>query len=379
VDYLKYDNCNSGPSTPMVRYPVMRDALNATGRHIFFSMCEWGVDNPATWAPQVGNSWRTTGDISDNWASMLNNFDQNNDWFKQAGPGGWNDPDMLEVGNGGMTNTEYISHFSLWAIAKAPLLIGCDVTKMDSATLAILTNEEVIAVNQDPLGVQGSKVATFPPPPQNITNLSPVVGEKCDGSKIQQWTYNSDDKTIRHVQSGLCLDIPQCSKSAGTALDLFQCHVGSPNQECNSLNQQWKLNSNSTITSELDGQCVDLYDFNGPTVQTYDCNGGANQEWKYDDNAKTFASGSTCLTVGASGNLEVYAGPLADKSIAVVLLNRAYVSATITANWADIGLVASTKANVRDLWQKRDVGTYSGSYSATVASHGVVMLKISPQ
>ena len=158
VDYLKYDNCNNDGIDPKVRYPVMRDALNKTGRPIFFSMCEWGVEDPATWAPLVGNSWRTTGDISDNWDSMITRADQNNLWAAYAGPGGWNDPDMLEVGNGGMTTTEYETHFSLWCLMKAPLLIGADVRNMSADTLRILTNVEVIAVNQDPRGAQGRKV-----------------------------------------------------------------------------------------------------------------------------------------------------------------------------------------------------------------------------
>jgi len=89
-------------------------------------MCEWGVDNPATWAPEVGNSWRTTRDISDNWASMIQGVDSNDQWNKYAAPGGWNDPDMLEVGNGGMTSEEYKTQFSLWCLVKAPLLIGCN-------------------------------------------------------------------------------------------------------------------------------------------------------------------------------------------------------------------------------------------------------------
>eukprot|EP01084_Bolivina_argentea_P286209 490954_1 len=123
VDYLKYDNCNSG-STPMQqRYNTMRDALNATGRQIFFSMCSWGGDNVDYWGNNTGNSWRTTGDISDKWSSMLSNWDHNGP-ASSASPGGWNDPDMLEVGNGGMSTTEYMTHFSLWCIGKAPLLIG---------------------------------------------------------------------------------------------------------------------------------------------------------------------------------------------------------------------------------------------------------------
>ena len=121
-------------------------------------MCEWGVEDPATWSGTVGNSWRTTGDISDNWRSMVGNLNLNDRWWNFSGPGHWNDPDMLEVGNGGMTNDEYQAHFSLWALIKSPLLIGCDVTKMSPQTAAILTNAEVIALSQDDLGVQGHRV-----------------------------------------------------------------------------------------------------------------------------------------------------------------------------------------------------------------------------
>ncbi|KAF8014757.1 hypothetical protein BT93_H0531 [Corymbia citriodora subsp. variegata] len=158
VDYLKYDNCNNPGTSPKERYPVMSKALLNSGRKIFFSLCEWGQEDPATWASSVGNSWRTTDDISDQWDSMTSRADQNDKWASYAGPGGWNDPDMLEVGNGGMTTEEYRSHFSIWALVKAPLLIGCDVRSMDNTTLMLLSNKEVIAVNQDSLGVQGKKV-----------------------------------------------------------------------------------------------------------------------------------------------------------------------------------------------------------------------------
>ncbi|PSR93252.1 Alpha-galactosidase [Actinidia chinensis var. chinensis] len=158
VDYLKYDNCYNLGIKPKERYPPMRDALNATGRTIFYSLCEWGVDDPALWAGKIGNSWRTTEDINDSWASMTTIADLNDKWAAYAGPGGWNDPDMLEVGNGGMTYQEYQAHFSIWALMKAPLLVGCDVRNMTAETFEILSNKEVIAVNQDPLGVQGRKV-----------------------------------------------------------------------------------------------------------------------------------------------------------------------------------------------------------------------------
>lgn len=158
VDYLKYDNCYNLGIDPKKRYPPMRDALNSTGRTIFYSLCEWGVEDPALWARGVGNSWRTTDDINDTWVSMTTIADLNDKWAAYAGPGGWNDPDMLEVGNGGMTFKEYRSHFSIWALMKAPLLIGCDVRNMTAETLELVSNKEVIAVNQDPLGVQGRKV-----------------------------------------------------------------------------------------------------------------------------------------------------------------------------------------------------------------------------
>lgn len=158
IDYLKYDNCYNDESKPTVRYPVMTRALMKAGRPIFFSLCEWGDMHPAKWGAKVGNSWRTTGDITDNWESMISRADMNEVYAELARPGGWNDPDMLEVGNGGMTKNEYIVHFSLWAISKAPLLLGCDLRNVTKETLEIVSNKEVITVNQDSLGVQAKKV-----------------------------------------------------------------------------------------------------------------------------------------------------------------------------------------------------------------------------
>ncbi|TVU11105.1 hypothetical protein EJB05_44669, partial [Eragrostis curvula] len=158
IDYLKYDNCNNQGISPQPRYDAMSKALLNSGRGIFFSLCEWGSDDPAIWARAIGHSWRTTGDIQDNWASMTSIADANDKWASQAGPGGWNDPDMLEVGNGGMTTEEYRSHFSIWALAKAPLVIGCNISSRSNETKGILSNQNVIAVNQDEHGVQGHKV-----------------------------------------------------------------------------------------------------------------------------------------------------------------------------------------------------------------------------
>ncbi|MFJ8601076.1 NPCBM/NEW2 domain-containing protein [Streptomyces shenzhenensis] len=160
VDYLKYDNCNNQGVDARLRYTTMRDALRATGRPIVYSICEWGENKPWEWAADLGQLWRTTGDISDSWGSMLSILKQNLPLAPYAGPGRWNDPDMLEVGNGGMTDTEYRTHFSMWSIMAAPLLIGTDLRTASAATFDILGNKEVIAVDQDPLGRQGTVVSS---------------------------------------------------------------------------------------------------------------------------------------------------------------------------------------------------------------------------
>ncbi|KAK2971362.1 hypothetical protein RJ640_030328 [Escallonia rubra] len=240
IDYLKYDNCNNNDISAKERYPKMTKALQNAGRPIFFSLCEWGQEDPATWASHVGNSWRTTGDISDNWDSMTSRADQNDKWASYAAPGGWNDPDMLEVGNGGMTTQEYRSHFSIWALAKAPLLIGCDVRSMDNETFKLLSNTEVIAVNQDKLGVQGKKVKK-------------------------------------------------------------------------------------------------------------------------------------------NGDLEVWAGPLSGKRVAVILWNRGGSKAKITAYWSDIGLNPAAVVNARDLWAHSTQKSVKGQLSAYVDVHDSKMYVLTPQ
>ena len=155
VDYLKYDWCNTGTQEPKSSYSIMRDGLYAAHRPIVFSICEWGSNKPWEWAGAVGNLWRTTGDIEDSWNSMIDIVSQQKNLAKYAGPGHWNDPDMLEVGNGGMTTEEYKTHFSLWCILASPLMAGNDIQNMSPETKSILTNKEIIALDQDTLGRQG--------------------------------------------------------------------------------------------------------------------------------------------------------------------------------------------------------------------------------
>ena len=240
VDYLKYDWCSASrvykPAEMQAAYKKMHDALARAGRPIVYSLCQYGLESVWQWGASVGgNLWRTTGDISDRYDRMsVIGFDQNG-LEKYAGPGHWNDPDMLEVGNGRMSHDEYLTHMSLWCILAAPLLAGNDLSQMTPETLAILTNPEVVAVDQDPKGVQGHRV------------------------------------------------------------------------------------------------------------------------WQ-------------------EGPYEIWMKPLADGSKAVGLFNRGEDAAAIKVNFSDIEVAGS--ASVRDLWAKKDLGSFEGSYSAQVPRHGVVLVKV---
>jgi alpha-galactosidase len=178
IDYLKYDLCSyheimqkEAPGDQAKQYQMMRaayekmhKALVSTGRPIYFSLCQYGWDSVWKWGPTVGgNSWRTTDDIQDNYMSMSNIGFAQAGLAKYAGPGHWNDPDMLEVGNGGMNVNEYRTHMSLWAILAAPLLAGNDLSKMSAETKSILMNKDAIAIDQDPLGKQGDRVSADGP------------------------------------------------------------------------------------------------------------------------------------------------------------------------------------------------------------------------
>jgi len=184
IDYLKYDNCyNEGQSgTPLIsfdRYAKMSRALNATGRPILYSMCNWGEDQPWNFATTIANSWRMSGDITDRFdgfdercpctdmldcklsgfhCSMTRIIDFAAPIGQKAGSGRWNDLDMLEVGNGGMSFDEYVTHFSMWSILKSPLIMGHDLLHMSNETWTILTNTAIIGINQDPNGQSGIRL-----------------------------------------------------------------------------------------------------------------------------------------------------------------------------------------------------------------------------
>jgi alpha-galactosidase len=200
IDYLKYDWCSAGMIYKDAQlqpvYQKMGDALHATGRPIIYSLCEYGLGKVETWGPEVGgNLWRTTGDIRDEWSSMIENVEKQVPTAPYAGPGHWNDPDMLEIGNGHMTDDEYRTHMSLWALVASPLLAGNDIRTMSDVTKSILLNKEVIAVNQDALGKQASPVKngdleTWVKP---LADGSVAVGVVNLGSAVAKATVNASD------------------------------------------------------------------------------------------------------------------------------------------------------------------------------------------
>jgi len=197
IDYLKYDLCSLGEqldrATPLQARQIMREAytkmhraLLATGRPIVFSLCQYGYDSVWHWGASVGgNLWRTTGDITDTYDRMAEIGFGQAGLAKYAGPGHWNDPDMLEIGNGGMKPEEYRTHMALWALLSAPLLAGNDLTKMSAETVALLTNRDLVAIDQDAAGHQGDRIAAE-------GTLEVWAKDMADGSKIVALFNRSD-------------------------------------------------------------------------------------------------------------------------------------------------------------------------------------------
>ncbi|MGF1428138.1 glycoside hydrolase family 27 protein [Kitasatospora sp. LaBMicrA B282] len=349
VDYLKYDNCNNNGLPSLPRYTAMRDALRATGRPILFSLCNWGSESPWTWGASTGNLWRTTGDINASYGSLLSIVHANVGLGSWAGPGHWNDPDMLEVGNG-MSAVEDRTEFSLWAEMSAPLISGTNLTGASADTLADLTNARVIAVDQDPLGRQGSLVASsggldvLAKPlaggdvavalfnetgtAATIGTSTAAVGKPDAGSYTltDLWSGATADTTgsisatvpahgtvmyrlsggsstaarlnsgvLNSVGAGKCLDVPWLNTNPGTQVQSYTCNGGG--------NQVWTRTPGGQLTVYGGGStlCLDAWDNRttaGTVVQTWSCNGGANQQWRFNaDGTVTGVQSGLCLDV----------------------------------------------------------------------------------
>jgi len=351
VDYLKYDNCNNQGIDWQVRYNAMRDALASTGRAIVYSLCEWGQDSVWTWGAGTGNLWRTTGDINASYGSMLSIFHANVGLSSYAGPGGWNDPDMLEVGNG-MSFTEDRSEISLWAEMAAPLISGTDLRSATPATLSLYTNPGVVAVDQDSLGRQGHQVSSsggldvLTKPLSNgdvsvvlfnenaaaatisttasavgaaasssykLTNLwsnvvttsTGSISATVPGHGVVMYRVSAGSGTsvggiysLVGASSNRCADVHGASQTDGTAVEIYDCHGGA--------NQKWTPTAAGELRVYAGAKCLDAYNnqtTTGTKIEIWTCNGGANQQWRLNpDGTITGVQSGLCLDV-TGGNV----------------------------------------------------------------------------
>ncbi len=303
VDYLKYDNCNnSGSNTKekhIARYSAMRDALKATGRPIVYSICEWGEFDPATWAPDVGNLWRTTGDISNNWSSIDSIYHTNVTLASAAKPGAWNDPDMLEVGDG-MDFQEDRAHFTLWAAMAAPLIAGADLRTASAATFSTYLNKDVIAVDQDALGKQATRVSSS-------GGLDVLAKPLANGDvAVVLFNENSGTRTVSTTASTVGLPSASSyqltnlwSKELTTSTGTISAAVPSHSTVIYRVTRGSgsSIGTTQPIQGASSSRCIDVYGNTttpGAKVDIWECNGSSGQSWTFTSAGELKANG-LCL------------------------------------------------------------------------------------
>ncbi|XP_065827407.1 uncharacterized protein [Oscarella lobularis] len=371
ADYIKVDSCNRDVEPE--HWAVFRDAINATGRPMVFSIIAQGQKESWTWGNATGNLWRTTHDIMNSFGGFTSNLDAQEsvaDIDKYAGPGAWNDPDMLIVGTktnhggSGITVAEARAHFSLWSVLKSPLLISADMTMIDPDFLDILKNEEVLAVNQDNLGVQAKKIRG---PSLGLT-LSPCQS----GNEFQMWAMNRSGAIV-NSKANQCLSVYGCSIHAGAAAIMFECFPSG--NSCNYKNQLWHFDtSTGHLIANISSLCLSW------DLDQVNCSTSDDTSWSYVDNQLIAGNDtSKCLTLpGETSQGEIYAGPLEWGAFAAVLFNRETKGMNMTLSFTDIGLTNETQCGVRDLWMHKDLGIFTGSVSLEVDPHDVRMITLMP-
>jgi len=274
-------------------------------------------------------------------------------------------------------------------LIKSPLLIGNDLTKMSNETLNILGNAEVIAFNQDPLGVAGQRVAASRVLANgmqvSVANSDVIVDVCVPGDNRQKWTKLGNNKF--KDANGDCLDIDDCNTDPnGAHVSSYLCHDeadSNANAACKGLNQQWVINTNGTITSVLDGYCLGVKSATAKSeIEVKPCNGSPAQQWKVNADTTIVNADGRCLTMDEatpSGSFEVWAGPLSGGDVAVILFNRSLQPGNVTALWTDIGLRPGQNAAVRDLWAKAPLGVFRDRFTASVPPHASMTLRLTPQ
>lgn len=398
VDYLKYDNCFQDYGLPQVRFPPMASALQASGRDVFYSLCEWGRENPAVWASSIGaHSWRISPDIRDAWTSIRTRSEIGASLWRYSGPTkGWNDPDMLEIGNGGCNQDEYQTHFSLWAMLKAPLIVGNDIRVLEESVMGILGNKEVIAINQDELGRQArvtwSDLEYFG---------GRVIATKCtngesyeDAPSMQQWVFA--DGLIKNTATNTCLAEHSKSSSLSPQLNFTFPIQGVSAVPCEQATK-WTVGEGNggAIVSQASGNCLEVEKFEflpitqGKRIQTAPCQTvikGAvdireHQAWTTPAHTMRNLYQRQCLTVDKDalpGTTDVWTAPLVD-GFAVLLVNKGHITTKMELTLAKMQVPSGKTYRARDLWEHRnllEVLSDKNSLSFMVPSHGSVMLKL---
>lgn len=392
VTLLKYDNCGAEGITEeeqAARHQAMRDALNATGKAIYYSLSEWNGHRgkPANWVRETANSWRTGGDIDPHWGSIMYQLDSFADFGEAnlSGPGGWGDPDMLEVGvihTGdhpySLSDDEARAHFALWCLLKAPLMMGAHPVTMSDTARSILLNKHAISINQDPLGAPARKMST--------SDVHKVATESCDSAPQIIWQGSQLVRTDR----SLCLmankDVPEPS-SGNPSTQWRVCDANSPAQ-------QWQNQSANAIVNVDTDLCLEVawaHTDPGAVVEVNACGGGASEIWLIDSKAQRVMSGlntDNCLggtgsmstlsaDVSSSPESEVWYAPLQNGEVAVVMLNRGEQVLSVQVNFDSVGFLDEGEVLVRDVWTQASFGQHKLEYEESLAPHSAAFVVLS--
>lgn len=322
-------------------------------------------------------SWRTTGDIKDNFQIMKDIAYYNDKFASYAHSGQWNDPDMLEVGVGKMSKDEYITHFSLWCLIKSPLLIGADITRMDADTREILMNKEVIDVNQDVLGVQGRLLHSYPSKDQSKAS---VFIRKCIKAPEQMWRFETDG-LIRNHHTGNCLSVK----------DENFIYV----DDCKNAQKWTRIQTQKGFQfAKLDNpkECLRIWSsdqWHGPNLLVSECKKEIYQEFNITDSIYikwpwmfnqehlpvVTRTNDSCLTVDTSYQNEIWGGPLSGDRFVILLHNQGLTRTEIDFEFVKAGLQGKYK--IRDLWKHQDLGVFDGKFSSILEKHASQMLILS--
>ena len=399
--YIKIDSCcgSQDHAVAFSDYAKYRDALNATGKRVWLSLCGWEAwysppDPTIHYAggQSLGNSWRIAGDGS-NWQHLTECMNTQAAAAPFAGPGGWPDPDLLigpEVYVGGQTDKQARAQFSMWCLFPANLIISQNVLNWSSYALETYSNTELIALNQDPLGSPARRIVggdiSYPCSSTSGDQLASVIAVACNASDpAQHWSASSADGLTYVISSkafpGGVLDNLDCGSSDGTSVALLRMSAG----KCAGLNQRWFWSTNGSVVNANSRKCLDVYSWVGPDVDTWSCTGGGNQNFtllasgQISSHAGAGGQPPLCLSASVNPCTNVWGRKLSKGDFALGYVNNGGLPANVTCDDACFktlldGDTRSSGLVVRDLWSHRTVAVLHGngnlSFSALVDGDG---------